>query len=444
MPLNFYELYKLLSENTVSQELKKIDIGLKESLVKIKSTVRTILPNFNEKSVELLSKWFFYTSYKSYGKTILDNKENPQSLKKLLDIIKDSVRNILNGTKDFFAYHTDGNGNIESKLASKLNNVSFKLEDLLDLNQAYHYELSIGKINRPGSRDGKVILNFPDGYKWLDLKRGRCEIEGIAGKHCGNAGEQPGDTILSLRDKKDYVHLTFILNNGILEERKGKANTKPKEEYHPYILELLKLPIIKGLGKGRYAPENDFQLSDLSEEEIQDLIKVKPEMKMIYYKSKLLSKKSHPTNRTQEIINQNIPPDVLVELSDDKDYEVRQAVAMNKNTPIEIIIKLNNDTEDGGVIRGVCLNPNTPKEILLNHSEFSDVSLAITLASNPSLPQKGLFNIFNRFINGVNYAKITGPVGQPSPLILLFKRLRKRNDLPKEIEEKLNLISNKE
>jgi type IV secretory pathway VirB4 component len=196
------------------------------------------------------------------------------------------------------------------------------------------------------------------------------------------------------------------------------------------------LPIIKDLGPGRYLPENDFQLSDLSEKQIEELIKFNPEMKMIYYKNKLIAKES--SNRTQDIIQKDMPIDVLIELSGDKDHEIRQAVAMNKNTPVETIVKLNND-KSAEVQRGVCLNPNTPTEILLNHSEFSEITIAIMLASNSSLPQKGLFNIFNRFIDGVNYAKM-----KEVPTSILIRRLRMRNDLPKEIEEKLNLISNKE
>jgi hypothetical protein len=60
---------------------------------------------------------------------------------------------------------------------------------------------------------------------------------------------------------------------------KGKNNDKPQSKYHPYIIELLKLPIIKNVKGGGYKPENNFKLSDLDNSQLNELLKLKPEFK---------------------------------------------------------------------------------------------------------------------------------------------------------------------
>lgn len=143
--------------------------------------------------------------------------------------------------------------------------------------------------------DGKVIMTFPDGFFWVNLNREYCEIEGNAMGHCGNsASYRSGDQVLSLRrkvkvGKQTYVRpsLTFILHhNGFLGEMKGRANEKPNPKYHPYIVELLKLPMIKGITGGGYAPENNFQIEDLDKATQNELVELKPALLslMTHYK----------------------------------------------------------------------------------------------------------------------------------------------------------------
>ena len=70
-------------------------------------------------------------------------------------------------------------------------------------------------------------------------------------------------------------HLTFIFNNGFLGEMKGRANDKPADRYHDYIVALLKLPIVEGVIGGGYEPENNFELDDLSEEHLEEIREAK-------------------------------------------------------------------------------------------------------------------------------------------------------------------------
>ncbi len=137
-------------------------------------------------------------------------------------------------------------------------------------------------------KEPKKILQCKDDYAWFDLEKSYCDIEAKSMGHCGNAGGL--GTILSLRklihtDKNQthwYPVATFILHdNGLLGEMKGRGNDKPSKKYHPYIIELLKHDIIKGIVGGGYKPQNNFNINDLEDKE--KLLKAKPELGTIEY-----------------------------------------------------------------------------------------------------------------------------------------------------------------
>lgn len=133
----------------------------------------------------------------------------------------------------------------------------------------------------------KIFREYPDGFVWVMLNRHSCREEADAMGHCGNAGGYGGDRILSLRKKevKDgetyYVpYLTFIYNpeKKLLGERKARFNEKPAKRYHPYILDLLRMDMVQGMEPegNQYAPENNFQYDDLSDEQREKLFAEKP------------------------------------------------------------------------------------------------------------------------------------------------------------------------
>lgn len=141
--------------------------------------------------------------------------------------------------------------------------------------------------------DGKVVeeepnhtlvLKFPDGSAWWNLDKSACDKEAEAMGHCGNRYGNSTDTILSFRKPVDtpegtkwVPHLTFILDeDNWLGEMKGRANKKPAEKYHPYIIALLKQDLIKGIKGGGYDPENNFELTDLPEKQQEELLTLKP------------------------------------------------------------------------------------------------------------------------------------------------------------------------
>lgn len=141
----------------------------------------------------------------------------------------------------------------------------------------------------PDIQDGNIqeIIKFPNNMGWFDLKRPYCKEEGDAMGHCGNSATRSlNDTVLSLRETKKQKnntilskpHLTFILKRGaFLGEMKGRANSKPKQEYHPYIMGLLMHKkqdgnyLVTRIEGGGYKPENNFDIEDLSDSDLQKI-----------------------------------------------------------------------------------------------------------------------------------------------------------------------------
>jgi hypothetical protein len=131
-----------------------------------------------------------------------------------------------------------------------------------------------------------VVVQMGD-FVWLNLNKAACKDESAAGGHCGNSTRaNSGDRILSLRkitgENSQYYYATFVLEeDGYLGERKSYANNKPDAKLHPYIVELLKQPFIKGMKNGRFMVRNDFRIADLSGELADDLLKVRPDLFML-------------------------------------------------------------------------------------------------------------------------------------------------------------------
>lgn len=132
----------------------------------------------------------------------------------------------------------------------------------------------------PEAVEQEVVIDFGNGWYWINLNRASCRIEGDAMGHCGNtAASREGDTVLSLRElvvedgKKFWVpHLTFILDkDGFLGETKGRNNNKPSAKYHDMIMALLKTDRVVGIKGGGYAAQNNFKLTDLTDEQQKEL-----------------------------------------------------------------------------------------------------------------------------------------------------------------------------
>jgi len=148
---------------------------------------------------------------------------------------------------------------------------------------------------------GKKIVDLGSGWAWWDLQTTSDKEEGNAMGHCGNtASPHEGDTVLSLRQEKKIgtatfyqPNLTFILNDGVLGEMKGRANERPSEKYHKYIVKLLKAPMVKHVWGGGYEPYRNFSFDDLSEAEQAEILKLKPDIDLQRLKPINVGNKKH-------------------------------------------------------------------------------------------------------------------------------------------------------
>jgi hypothetical protein len=212
---------------------------------------------------------------------------------------------------------------------SEIKNFRFSYEDprkIIYLFQKYEdkWKESHGEDNQWIDMTDEIdsmtqLIKFPDGFIWFDLSIPFCRKEGDAMGHCGNtASHKPSDTVLSLRKitkRGDKIFgrpsCTFILDKstGMLGEMKGRANEKPAEIYHKYIISLLKLKdgssfFIKGIRGGGYAPEQNFSVDDLDESERRKLYVARPELKPL----KLIYKEEGLTERVKNLILDRLPP----------------------------------------------------------------------------------------------------------------------------------------
>lgn len=237
-----------------------------------------------------LSLWMAYVLIKHIISNSTQDSGAPMTKEMAASVLNESINRSMQGITsimDWISVGLDG----EYK---EYKNASYS--ELLRLSQDWHDSLSAdedGEINY--NEVGKIILDLRDsngvGYYWVNLGTSSCNEESRRMGHCGTSGY--GNTIYSLREdfkvganlKKNRSVLTAsISDNGIIKQLKGPKNSKPKEEYHKYIVELLKLKVpssdlgsekqdnfIKGFG-AEYASELDFHLLDLDDESLSNVL----------------------------------------------------------------------------------------------------------------------------------------------------------------------------
>ena len=249
--------------------------------------------------------------------------------------------------------------------------------------------------------EGEKLLDFGDGVGVYNLGKSKNANEAKAMGHC--ATPHKGGELWSIR--RDHGNgmveplVTISHEGGYLGEMKGKHNWKPSTKHHGHIAKLLASDKIKGFVGGGYAPESNFEISDLSEGLRNKLLEYKPsliqkvykenlpkgfqgdyshtpEIKSIFNTSDLAAQQkylakfskntpSHINVRYNVAKSSNTHPDILHKLAVDSDKYVRSNVAENPNTHPDLLHKLAVDS-DKYVRTGVTLNPqfkNLPLEI---------------------------------------------------------------------------------
>lgn len=143
--------------------------------------------------------------------------------------------------------------------------------------EEWHNSLkATGKIT---DESGEVIIEFEDGYYWIDLKTTYSKDEANAMGHCGNTND--GDTLLSLRDKNKSPHVTVAWHSEekAIFQMKGRQNKKPVEKYYPYIYRFLVDPEMKPKYFAyEWNKAEDFNLSDFDKETFQKVFNYNPDL----------------------------------------------------------------------------------------------------------------------------------------------------------------------
>ncbi len=138
----------------------------------------------------------------------------------------------------------------------------------------WHRKLETAQAGEIVDEHGDIIMTFPDGYYWIDLESSKCDDEAKAMNHCGIGSK--GSKLYSLRkDKKPSV--TVELHDGTIRQIRGRANSKPKKEYHKYILDFILSDLVKEFDYDKYKMDSNFFITDLeNEKDIDNIISKKP------------------------------------------------------------------------------------------------------------------------------------------------------------------------
>jgi hypothetical protein len=166
---------------------------------------------------------------------------------------------------------------------------SLSFYELADRAEQWHKELTVNNDSINYKESNPIILDFRkddgSGFYWVDLQTSKCSEESERMGHCGASRGR----IYSLRSFTksgnmmiNKSHLTASILNGKILQLKGVKNSKPKTEYHKYIIPLFFVQdnghyLINTFGY-EYDSANDFKMTDLTDDEISKIIKQRPEL----------------------------------------------------------------------------------------------------------------------------------------------------------------------
>ena len=121
--------------------------------------------------------------------------------------------------------------------------------------------------------------------------------------------------------------------------------------------------------------------------------------------------------------NPKTPVEVLRKLAEDEDRYVREAVAKNPRTHTEVLRKLAKD-ENWVVRHGVVRNPRTPAEILMRLADDKDMDVRSAVAKNPRTPAEALM----KMAGDENCIVKNAVAGNPNAPTEVLMRLAKDGD----------------
>lgn len=156
-------------------------------------------------------------------------------------------------------------------------------DELYDLSVIYHENLGVEyKDERMDEGpDTDVFITYPNGWYWINLNTDFSEDEK---ENMGHCGQDSGKILFSLRDDKKQSHITasYEPNQKALYQIKGKYNSKPLDEYHDKIIDMIlnNKYEVNYMKIGGYRPDLDFNLQDLDKKRRNTIFKKKPILKL--------------------------------------------------------------------------------------------------------------------------------------------------------------------
>ena len=140
------------------------------------------------------------------------------------------------------------------------------------------YGSMLQKIERlPFIYPGRIVLSFPDGYKWVTCDADEAHEEGALMSHCGVPSADA--TMYSLRDKSNLPHITLELNSSnVVTQVSGKGNSEPNQKYLPYIEAFKKQMGAIETGEVHWDPEHEAlpEAQPIEVEEVTEMPKGSP------------------------------------------------------------------------------------------------------------------------------------------------------------------------
>lgn len=175
------------------------------------------------------------------------------------------------------------------RVASRVNVKILSFKDALEKSTIWHESLETG-VSANYNEEHEIILDYRKngvGFYWANLNTSMSEEEKRRMGHCGN---DSGKVLFSLRsideiqDGRSHVTISYDPKTRKLGQMKGPQNRKPKQVFFKFIIDMLlnnKYPVV-GFEKNIYAYDQNFQLEDLSKDELNHVLSNNREIKLDY------------------------------------------------------------------------------------------------------------------------------------------------------------------
>lgn len=130
----------------------------------------------------------------------------------------------------------------------------------LDFNEAMDY---VNQVSLTQENDDDIVHKYKDGYYWINLGEGACELEG---KRMGHCGRDERGNLVSLRTRpkgskasKSHVTLSYNEYENTLYQIKGRENNAPDSQYWPYIKDFIERFEVDEVREDGEHSNDDFQ-----------------------------------------------------------------------------------------------------------------------------------------------------------------------------------------